>query len=146
MAEALAKVMVPKKWEEEIEFSSAGCSAFNGQPATGHAIESVAERGGDLSSHSAALLTEGIIEEADLLVAMTNAQMAHILRIVPGAGSKTILLCSFDQSEGDHDIHDIQDPVGGDRGVYDRTRARIEQLLEDLVCHLSERFGLDLKE
>ena len=143
MAEALVKVMVPEKWKEEIEFSSAGCSAFNGLPATDHAVESVEERGGGLEGHSAALLTEDMIGEADLLVAMTNAHIAHILRLAPDAGSKTILLGSFDQSEGSHEI---QDPVGGDREAYDRTRARIEELLEKFIFHLSERFGLDIEE
>ncbi len=143
MAEALAKVMAGEKWKEEVEFSSAGCSAFNGLPATDYAIASVAERGGSLEGHASALLTGEMIVEADLLVAMTGAHLDHILRLVPGAGSKTILLGSFGRSEEDHEI---ADPAGGDRAVYDRTRTKIEELLEKLIGHISERFGFDLEE
>ncbi len=141
MAEALAKVIAPPGWKGKVEFSSAGCSAIDGSPAADNAVESVKERGGKLDRHSSALLTGEMIAEADLLVAMSESHIRHILGVDPGAVSKTILLGS---SGGPDQGAEVDDPIGGDRQAYDRTRDLIERFLERLIPYLADRFGLGI--
>ena len=67
MAEVLFAHMAP-----EAEVSSAGTMDWSGQPAHEHAIAALAERGLDLSAHRSRRLSHYLVEEADLIVAMTR--------------------------------------------------------------------------
>ena len=140
MAEALARIMIPEAWQKEIELSSAGVHAFEGQPAAEYGALAVAEKGADLEYHAATFLTEELIGSADLLVTMTRAHLVHIIRAVPEAESKAIVLGTLDDSGEDPDI---ADPIGGDRDTYNRVRDEIEVFLRLLIDHLAERFALE---
>lgn len=67
MAEVLFAHLVP-----EAAVSSAGTMDWSGQPAHEHAIAAMAERGLDLSSHRSRRLSEYLVDESDLIVAMTR--------------------------------------------------------------------------
>ena len=67
MAEVLFAHMAP-----EAEVSSAGTMDWSGQPAHEHAIAAMAERGLDLSAHRSRRLSDRMVDEADLIVAMTR--------------------------------------------------------------------------
>ncbi len=67
MAEALFGHMAPG-----VEVASAGTIDWGGQPAHEHAISTMAERGIDLSSHRSRRLSDYLLDEADLVVAMTR--------------------------------------------------------------------------
>ena len=67
MAEVLFAHLVP-----EAEVSSAGTMDWSGQPAHEYAIAAMAERGLDLSAHRSSRLSEYLVDESDLIVAMTR--------------------------------------------------------------------------
>ena len=67
MAEALFAHLAP-----EVQVGSAGTMDWSGQPAHKHAIAVMAERGLDLSAHRSRRLSEYLVEESDLIVAMTR--------------------------------------------------------------------------
>ena len=67
MAEVLFAHLVP-----QAEVSSAGTMDWSGQPAHEHAIAAMAERGLDLSAHRSRRLSEYLVDESDLIVAMTR--------------------------------------------------------------------------
>lgn len=67
MAEVLFAHLAP-----EAEVGSAGTMDWSGQPAHEHAIEAMAERGLDLSTHRSRRLSEYLVDESDLIVAMTR--------------------------------------------------------------------------
>ncbi len=67
MAEVLFAHMAP-----EAEVSSAGTMDWSGQPAHDYAIAAMAERGLDLSAHRSRRLSEYLVDESDLIVAMTR--------------------------------------------------------------------------
>ncbi len=140
MAEAMARVLVPDELKAQVDFSSAGCSAIDGRPATGYAVEAVSLRGGDLSGHSSRLLTNAMIEEADLLIAMTGEHVDHILRLDPKAHSRTFKLGSFGSAGSDEDI---PDPIGAGQDVYIMVLAQIERFIRSLIDELGARFGAE---
>ncbi|WP_419845337.1 hypothetical protein [Candidatus Poriferisocius sp.] len=67
MAEVLFAHMAP-----DAEVSSAGTMDWSGQPAHEYAIAAMAERGLDLSAHRSRRLSEYLVDESDLIVAMTR--------------------------------------------------------------------------
>lgn len=67
MAEVLFAHLAP-----EAEVESAGTMDWSGQPAHEYAIAAMAERGLDLSAHRSRRLSEYLVDESDLIVAMTR--------------------------------------------------------------------------
>ena len=67
MAEVLFAHLAP-----DIQVGSAGTMDWSGQPAHEHAIAVMAERGLDLSAHRSRRLSEYLVDESDLIVAMTR--------------------------------------------------------------------------
>ncbi|MEE9294820.1 MAG: L-threonylcarbamoyladenylate synthase [Phycisphaerae bacterium] len=100
---------------------SAGMSAFAGAPASIHAVEILAQRGMDISSHSASALTVELINQADHIFTMTAAHEAGVISMVPSAKERTRTL----STDGD-----IADPIGGDRQLYGRTAKTIERTIK----------------
>ncbi len=67
MAEVLFAHLAP-----DVEVGSAGTMDWSGQPAHEYAIAAMAERGLDLSAHRSRRLSEYLVDESDLIVAMTR--------------------------------------------------------------------------
>ena len=67
MAEVLFAHLAP-----DVEVGSAGTMDWSGQPAHEYAIAAMAERGLDLSTHRSRRLSEYLVDESDLIVAMTR--------------------------------------------------------------------------
>jgi len=91
MAEGLLKVALPN-----IQISSAGLTAMVGYGADPIAVEIMAERGIDISSHRARMLTESIIRDADLILVMDTMQKQHILTQYPYVLGKVFRLGEVD--------------------------------------------------
>ncbi len=125
MAEALFRVMVAERLgcrPDEIEqhgvvVSSAGLAAWGGGPASGHAVETMVEMGGDLSGHESQPLTESLVSQADIILTMTNAHRAAILAQFPGAGGRVAMLSP--------ERRDVLDPVGGTLETYRKCARQI---------------------
>jgi protein-tyrosine-phosphatase len=134
MAEGLMRAMLPKDCGWEI--SSAGVCAANGWPVSGHAVEALHEKGIDISNLTSQTLTPKLIDEADLLVTMTNGHRQAVLGVAPQSEDKVFLLKSFGVSKC---AADIDDPVGGSLEVYRRVRDEIEAALPDLILYIIEQ-------
>jgi protein-tyrosine-phosphatase len=99
MAEALFRVLAAERLgcrPDEIEqhgvmVASAGLAAWGGGPASGHAVETMAEMGGSLAAHESQPLTEDLVAQADLILTMTNAHRAAIVGQFPEAGGRVTL-------------------------------------------------------
>lgn len=110
----------------DIHVVSAGTAATSGSRASAAAVEVMATRGLDLSSHRSQPLTIELIRQADYIFAMTAAHRETVLRMVPSASSRTLLL----NAEGD-----ISDPFGADEAEY---AACAEVMAAALRVRLSE--------
>lgn len=133
MAEALFRRLVADRLgcqPDEIDqhgvvVASAGLAAWAGGPASGHAVEIVAEAGADLRNHESQPLTESLVRQADVILTMTASHRAALLAQFPEAGGRVALLSP--------DRRDVIDPIGGSLETY---RTCAGQIREHLVARL----------
>lgn len=132
-----------RKWlgpESGYEVASAGVSASTGERASDGAIRALEAKKIDLSGHRSRLLTQAHIDDADLVVVMTEAHKRAVLQRFPRAGSRVVLLNDFSPL---HRGEDVPDPFGMRADVYRATRDEIEAAMPDLVLHVR---GFDAKQ
>ena len=95
-----------------------------GHPADPLAVELMAERGIDLSSHRARQLTPELASEFDLILAMEESQQRAIVQIFPSARGRVHRL-------GRYGRFDVPDPVGQPRASFEAALALIERGIAD---------------
>jgi protein-tyrosine-phosphatase len=140
MAEAITRARVPAGWRDDLDTRSAGTHALEDQLASALAIDVLREIGIDLSDHRARRLSKSLIDSADLIVVMTDEHKDSVVRIAPGSEAKVLILGELDRERSSPDI---EDPIGGGREDYLRTRDELEGLVGFLIEYLYEKFGLD---
>lgn len=134
MAEAMFRA---KMAGQEFEVRSAGVGALDGQPASQHAVEVMAERGIE-HVHQSSRLDHELVEWSDLILTMTASHKQAILTYFPDAANKVHTLREFVGVEG---YADIADPFGGSLEDYRRCAEEIEESLDRLSARLlHERF------
>ncbi|MGB9804694.1 MAG: low molecular weight protein arginine phosphatase [Desulfofundulus sp.] len=125
MAEALARDMVARRGlQGEIEVFSAGIAALPGSEASPQAVEVMEEMGLDLRSHRATLLTRRDLEEADLVLTMTESHKRLIREQAPDLAGKIFTLSEYAGRGGD-----IPDPFGGPVDVYRQCAGELRYLI-----------------
>jgi protein-tyrosine phosphatase len=141
----------------------------DGEPASGHGVDVLRQRGIDLSGHRSRTLTPDLVTGADLLLGMARLHVreAVVLRpevwpraftlkelvrrgedIGPRAAGQPVgeWLLKAHAGRAHSDLlgeagdDDIFDPIGSSRPVYERTAAELEDLTDRLVALL---FGQD---
>ena len=135
MAEGLTRKILadrlgcqPEELEDHgIEISSAGTGALAGYPASLHAVETMAERGIDITEHRSRPITVDALLAADYIWIMARHHLDSVLRLTPEVASRVSLL--------DPGGADVADPVGGDENVY---RACARQIESALAARLAE--------
>jgi len=110
----------------EIVVDSAGTWGLDGEPASAHAVQVMAERGVDISGHRARTLRERDIEQADLILTMEESHRRSIFHIQPAALRKVFLLSEM---AGEHD--DVDDPYGLSIEAYRHCADELERLISE---------------
>ena len=133
MAEGILKKMLKDIGVGNIEVTSAGTHGLPNAPASLFAIQVAGQRGVDLSKHRSRRLTPEMIEQADLVLAMSPEHLEHINRIEGAAGHKAYLLRVFHQADPASNkapqggVLSIEDPIGGSPEDYQRSFREIEE-------------------
>ena len=126
MAEALLRTKLAReRLAHRVRVRSAGTHGLDGYPASEHAISVLSDMGIDITGHRARSTTQEIIDEADLLLAMTDRHVEFVRRHFKRAEGKLYLL-----SEMVDEDFDIRDPYGGTRQEYAVCALQLEDLLE----------------
>ncbi len=128
MAEVIARDLLaserklrPEQLEDAgVQVISAGAFASAGAPASAEAVAALAKAGLDLSKHRSRRLSAEMIRDADVIYGMTRAHVEAVLRMAPNAAQKTFRL---------DPAADIEDPIGSDTTVYQRTAEVIRRKL-----------------
>jgi tRNA threonylcarbamoyl adenosine modification protein (Sua5/YciO/YrdC/YwlC family) len=115
--------------------ASAGTEAVDGFPASSLAIRLLARRGIDGAAHLSSRLTRELVDEAGLIVVMTQFHRMTVLRRFPDAAPKVRLLKEFDSRSGGGDV---EDPFGESSGEYVRILEEIEAAFPELVLAVHE--------
>jgi protein-tyrosine phosphatase len=137
MAEALLRKRLAERLGCSIEeldegrafVSSAGISAGLGGRSAPEAIEVMREQGLDLSAHQSQPLSDTIVRQADLILAMTRSHRETIVQHWPEAAERTLLLRP--------DGRDICDPIGTSVEVYRECARQIDDAVQTRVQELS---------
>jgi protein-tyrosine phosphatase len=100
---------------------------MNGIDASDEAIRFCASKGVDITGHKSRRLSTEILKEADYIFAMSAEHRSDIIRILPQAGQKCILL---------NDSGDINDPIGQDFEAYKTCGLIIEKAVNKRIGEL----------
>lgn len=125
MAEALANDYLRKKNGDSscLRIVSAGLAALPGASASPQAREVMLEFNLDLSAHRARQLTPELLQEADLILTMTNGHKRYIQEILNNLpnkvknGEKTDKVAQDDKADVD-DKTDVDDKADKEGKVY----------------------------
>ncbi len=118
MAEGIMKAIAEKR-KLDITAESAGISAFSGDEVTQNAIKAAKLFGADISSHRARRLNSYMLDEADLVVCMTQG---HKNALAPYVTEEKLYV-----------FGNIPDPFGGDENVYIHCAEKISTEAEKLI-------------
>lgn len=122
MAEALFKANLTTDERSKIEVKSYGLSAFGGDSASENAIKIMCERNIDISAHRSTPLSQFAVDNADLIVTMTDSHTNALLSV--GVPNEKIITLN------------IPDPFGGGLDDYRRCADEIETKLEGVYAYI----------
>lgn len=124
--------------EEEMKVTSAGLYAGNGDTASPQAVQVMKKRGLSLDSHRSRRLTPGMINEADLILGMTEEHKQAVMMLDAAAADKVFSLGEYASKPGEKSWRQVPDPFGQSVEVYEQTAKALEFLLTQVVKKLKE--------
>ncbi len=120
MAEALYKNITGE------DAKSCGLSATEGAKASDNSVTAMSKYGIDISGHKARQINLLMLEEAKMVITMTEAHKAMLLYSVPKYEEKIMTIYEWAGKEGD-----VSDPFGGNVEVYDKCAKELEELIRE---------------
>ena len=121
---------------DKVHVYSSGTSVTTPRRASENAIIALNEIGLDLTKHKSQLTTRELIEEADLVLAMTEEHKRYVLSILSDARDKVFTLIEY--ATGDKG--DISDPYLMDIDTYRSVRNEILKYLELVLDRIEGEF------
>lgn len=142
MAEGVFKHLIKISNIEDINVSSAGISAFEGDKANEKAVYTLNKKGIDILNHKARQLSKEIINGSDLILTMTNSHKRLILNAMPEYLHKVYTLKEYaliinNEVTAGKNL-DIDDPFGLDYNVYEKVSDEIEEQLIKLINNIDK--------
>ena len=118
--------------DRDVEVSSAGIGAGDGQMPSSYAIEVMKEKGLDISRLRSKPIQAELVRQADCIFVMTYGHLDSLLLLYPAAAEKTFLLREF-QPDLTPDEREVDDPIGQSRETYRACRDQIEHSIPSLL-------------
>ena len=126
MAEGILKSMLTK--EDGIQVLSCGLFASRGMSASENAILAMREKGIDISNHRANNINEDVINDADLILTMTNSHKQMLIGAFgDGVKDKVYTVCEYVDMDGE-----ISDPYGGNIACYKECADMLEGAIGEI--------------
>ena len=121
-----------------LESFSAGVSIFPGSSISKNASKLLIDRlGCDISKRAAVQLDSKLINEADLILAMSNSVKQYAISYFGVPQNITYTLNEYVEVLGE-----VSDPYGGDLSTYKKTYEQMECLINLLISKLKEGNGV----
>lgn len=128
MAEGiLNKIISENGISGKLNILSAGISVFSPTPASENAVLTLKEMGIDISSHISRQLTDDMINNASLILTMTNSHKQIIQSVCNEISDKIFTLNGYAYGTDT----DISDPYGMDLDTYKKTAEQIYNALKN---------------
>ena len=121
---------LPESLRRTVRVTSAGFIGPH-RPSPTEALAAAGPRGVDLSAHRSRLLTADAVRTAELVLVMDSRHRHAVSRLLAGGGPDVFVLGDLDPEPIERRI--IHDPVGQSKDVFERTYARIDRCLHELV-------------
>jgi protein-tyrosine-phosphatase len=137
MAEVLLKRRLGAAGRSDIVVESAGTGAWDGAPASEGSYLVSLEQGVDLSEHRARMLTRPMVDEADLILAMSRPHLARVREL--GGGGRAHLFGEFAGHEGTG--AEIDDPFGGELEDFRRAYRALDAMIPAVVARVGGMAG-----
>lgn len=119
---------------QEYRIATAGLAALTGCSASPGAIRAMRLEGLDISGHRSRVFQQNMMEEADVVLTMTDGHRRLILDLCGQGGGKVYTLAEFAGEDG----VDILDPFGMDEVKYIESAAEIKRLLYKAAGKLAQ--------
>lgn len=122
----------------QLKVRSAGIAAANGYPASSNSIAALKKVGIDLNDHLSTQASEEILQEADLIFAMTDSHLDSLrYHLDEQALGRIHLMREFMDNSEDYQI---PDPFGGGFADYEHTRDSMVEAIPSLIAFLKTQF------
>lgn len=128
MAEGIFKDLA-KKHKIDLQIKSAGTFAVDGSQISKNAIKALENIGIDIKGYKSSFLDENLVNQADVILTMTDSHRREIIRRYPQVEKKVYLLNEYAFGN----LEDISDPFGGDLHIYELVRDQIYRAIEKIV-------------
>lgn len=128
MAEGIFKYMA-KNHNLNLEISSAGIAALDGDRVSMGAVKAMENIGIDISTHKSSLVNIALVEEAEVILTMSNSHKDILSSRFPSIKNKIYLLNDYSFGKN----KDIEDPFGGSLSGYEVARDEIYEAVEEIV-------------
>lgn len=126
-----AEVLMRRELSDRpLQIESAGLAAVVGAPIHAMAEEVLAANGLSAKDHVARQVTQTMISQADLILAMEKRHLSALQAIAPHARGKAFLLGRWEGGV------EVPDPYGRTREHFEQTYALIQRLLPGWRKHL----------
>ena len=132
MAEEILRRALAERGVPAIAVASAGTGAWDSAPVSEGAYLVSLEHDLDLSEHGASLLTQELVNEADLILTMARHHRGRVEEL--GGGEKVYLLGEYAGLGGS--AAEVSDPFGADIDAYRDTFDQLQELLERATARL----------
>lgn len=119
------------------EAQSAGVTALVGEPMAPNGVAALEEVGVYAGEHRARQVNEAMLEESELVLAMTPKHVAALRRFSAGSPEKVHTLLEYIHDAPD--LEGISDPYGQTMGTYRAFMRRIYECVEVLVARLRDQ-------
>ncbi|KAF0095140.1 MAG: glycine hydroxymethyltransferase [Puniceicoccaceae bacterium 5H] len=136
LAHALAAEPEPLN---QLEVISAGISAFAGDPASANSVRALKKVGIDLSQHRSRRLDPYLLDEAALILCMTEGHRQMALQLITDDHRDLPIHLFREFMPGDVD-HEVPDPYGASLDYYLETRDALAEAVPSVVAWLRERY------
>ncbi|QSP94489.1 low molecular weight phosphotyrosine protein phosphatase [Marinobacter salinisoli] len=130
MAEYLLRAQLPEHSKKHI--SSAGIGALVGKPADETALELLKEHGIDATSHLARQVTQEMLADADLVLAMEEGHLKRMHDIAPQIRGRAFLLGKWQNNQS------VPDPYRQQRPAFEHAFHLIQQATESWLKYLGK--------
>jgi len=127
MAEGYFRSLVENEGLAGVQVSSAGTYAVDGEPPSSYSVQALRQYGVDISGQRSSKLSLELLEDADLIVTMSESHRMFINQVKPSVLKKTELLGDYSGSG-----EDIADPFGGNLDVYSFCFSTMKPALDNL--------------
>lgn len=120
--------------QDDYIIESAGTSAYTGDRATEFAIEVMKKYDTDLTNHRSTYIEESDVDQADLVICMTEAHKRRVLNKYSDLKNKVFTLKEYVGEEG---YLNIDDPWGFGIDVYSSCAKEIVHYVDKLIEKIS---------